>query len=761
MTAGTRSGGLTLAPSVLLPTGVRSITRRIRQAARALPPVVAAALVPAQAAADGGTIPTIALTEAGPDKELPTSAPFYLTGSVDPEVSVVYPVFVRVGYAPLGVGSAMSCAEARDALAVDQLRRDRNGVPLLDRTNATADIDTLWDAPSAAPGKPEPPAPGKPEPRRLVDRLAAYQHLARWHTAYVPAPWVRPENEPKDKPSKSFQVLVADTRFFRPGATFCMLTYELRRVPQSEQEKIRGKLWAHADERRRCAGDAKCESAADDKFFTELGAMLEGKLDEKGKKQVFEAVRSGLFNAAKRIDGFEKDIDRDLHPAAPPPLFARPWRPPRGMLPVEKDALARLIVEALAESGSIRSQVAPGPPGPAAAANVPSPARPVEYLTRDGKVTIRYLRVTADLTAVEVASTAEPAAADVVRVPLRAAEVTVIKDLTLEDLLRLGQGQIRVNPQEGFFSIASDLPRRLAGVYDGIRAAKRDAADLPASLPSVRPYQARIAAVRDAVVAACTARQRYPMVTATSDNAVVLQQSVDETLKTLAGLWIDQNAVDCMSLSGGGDVLRALDRDLTDFDKAVARWREDQADIRADWKKIEVTSPERVIRVSLRFTQQTFFDQFCTPFLGRAWAITPGGSIGMTYVGLHVSLFPDPIDEPMWSNGKTDAHRLLALEIGMSVESPSGDPGARYKGPGPFNPIFLGLSLQPIPYITGSAGVAFLERRASTLPEEVATLRPAFYAGIAAQLNLFTLARGAVIGRGVAVAQGAGSGGSN
>jgi hypothetical protein len=700
-------------------------------------------------------IPTVTLSDAGPDKELPTGAPFYLSGAVDPEVSVVYPVFVRVGYPALGVGSAMSCAEARDALGVAQLRRDRGGVPLLDRTTAISDVDALWEPPSAGPppsGAAAPPTPGRPEPRPLAARASAYEQLARWHTAYVPAPWLRPEGEPRDKPGKAFQVLVAEPRFFRPGATFCLLTYELRRVAQTEQSKIRGRLWAHADEQKRCAGDARCEAAADEKLFADLRGLLDGKLDDKGRKQVFDAVRSGLVNAAGRIAGLERDVAADLHPAAPPPFLVRPWKPARAMVAVESDALARLLVEALAEGGGIRSQVTPAAAGAAPTAGRPA-TRGVEYLTRDGKLSIRYLRVLSDLATVEVAATAEPAAADVVRLPLPAGSIPIGKDLTLDDVLHLAQGQVRL-PPEGFFSLADDLPRRLVPVYDGIRAARRDATDLPAGLPSVRPLQQRLAAVRGAVVALCEARGRYPALTATSDNGAVLQQPVAETLKTLAGLWLDRAALDCGAFTSGADPLRALDRDLTDFDKAVSLWRADQEDIRADWKQLEVTSPERVIRVSLRFTQQTFFDQFCTPFVGRAWALTPGGSVGLTYAGLHFSLFPDPIDEPMWSNGRADLRRFAAVELGMSLESPSGDPGARYKGPGPFNPIFLGLSLQPIPYLTGSAGVVFLERRTSTLAQEVPTLRPALYAGIAAQLNLFTLARGAFVGRSVGVTQG-------
>lgn len=713
--------------------------------------------------ADAAPITSVALGDAGPDKDVPTTDPFYLTGPVEPDVSAVYAVFVRVGNPPFGIGSAMSCADAAGALTVEQLRKlDKSESTALDQSFGIVPIDALWSGPSAG-----------------GDPRARYEHLVTWHNAYVPMAWKRPENEKTDteddrkKASKTFQVLVSEPRFFRPGATYCLLTYEQHRANQSEQDRIRKLIWTNQQADARCAREGEqagkacarllapeqkacgekatraaetCKETAADGLIKGIETLLARKVDAGDTAAALKAVRLKLFAAATTITRFDKAIAEDLARAPAPRFLADPWQPSKRFLPVETDALARLIVEALSAK-DIHRQVPPSAPAASAAA-------PVTYSTRDGRSAIRALRVLPDLSAIDVAASESPAAADVVTVPLHPGSLAVHGATTLEDVLRLAEGQVRT--PEGYVAVKGELYDKLIQpVADDIREAIKNGADLPASVDAMGPLAERFEELRDALDALCAARARADTI------AAAVGRPTSETLAALSGQWLEAAALGSCgpyrkSAQNGSraNPLSALATDLAVFNQAVATWRGAKKDIEARWTELRLTSPRRVIRVETRLTQQRFITNYLTPFIGRAAAIKPGDDLGMTYLGLHLTLYPNLIDEPMWSNGfTTDLYRLLSLEVGMAFEAPT-DGAGRFKGPGPLNPLFLGLALQPIPYVTGSVGVAFMERRTSPLATEETQFYPSFYVGVSAEVNFLDGVRKLAIGKGTAFIQG-------
>jgi len=131
--------------------------------------------------------------------------------------------------------------------------------------------------------------------------------------------------------------------------------------------------------------------------------------------------------------------------------------------------------------------------------------------------------------------------------------------------------------------------------------------------------------------------------------------------------------------------------------------------------------------------------QHVTPSVGIALATRPDQAIAIPYGGIKVYPWPNPVDEPMWSNGSIDLRRAFALEIGLGVQPKELGQDGRFSGPGggTIPPVLIGAALQLLPYSTISAGVVLLEARRSTLSLETPRLYPSFYVGASIDANVF------------------------
>jgi hypothetical protein len=669
---------------------------------------------PLLASAEPAVIPEVTLDINGPNKEVPTDNPFYLKGTTGPDVTAVYATFVRVGFPPWGLGTAMSCSDAEKALSADLLAPSPDGKGFaLDSARGVVAIDALWGAP--------------PDGQALTD----YKHLLRWHNAYVAQPWKLPPPaaaKPGDaaKPpaeaqtqEQSFSILVSDRTFFRPAATYCLFLYERQALKHSERVTIRRATADAAKAAAACArDDDKCLGKAASGLLDLLERKLKGKIAEQQK--ILDVVRTRLFANSYKMATFRSGVQNTLSPTSAPHYYTEPWQPSKDFLPVDTHPLARLILEALAPKSVLRQ------------------GSPVGYFTRDGKTPIRYLRIYPDLSQIDVASSNTPAAGEVVAIPLNAGEITIHDTVTLEELIRFAGGKVRA-PQ-AFTRLRDELlPKVLKPSIDAIEAAQAKGDELPAE--TLGELKSQLDRLHDAVKSTCSLRKQYSSV----DQAV--GRPLGTTLEALAGQWLAMpealGPADDQSCSPAQ--LKALLNDVANMKAAMDAWRGAQSRIEASWEEIRIQSPIHAVRVGMRLTRESFTTQYISPFVGHAVAIKPGDDLGMNYFGIHVTLYPNSVDEPMWTNGRGDIRRLPSLEIGMSLESPLGASG-RFKGPGKFNPLFFGLALQPLPYLTTSVGACLMERRTSTITQEVTQFYGSFYVGFSAELNFLDGVRKLAVG---------------
>lgn len=699
------------------------------------------------------------MSEAGPDKELPTSGAFYLSGSAGKEVSAVYPVFVRVSYPPLGIGGDASCGVAQKSLAAAQLIKAKD-TPVIETTQGVLPIDRLWGPPGAAAGE------------QAIDE---YERLNRGHNAYVPPAWVRPAGQ-AGADGALYQVLVSEPRYFRPGATYCLFVYERRTISEQEKLRVPALLRDHRKERAACeakggAEAAQCGALADKKLVEGLNALLSDAGREKAKDVLFK-VRTELINAAAAMSSFSTEMKEALDPKRWSPPFKTgdaAWGPPRELLDVDADPLGRLIVELLASKGHLyRSVHAARSTGDVVdgkkldcAKDKDACAGRVSYTTRSGSIAVRYVRVRSGLDAFEVASDRSPSAAERDEVAVHGGSLPIYgTSITLEDALELARGRIKVGARfVPFAEIDSTVVRPALEKQE----ASFEETGQVAEPPALKDLGARVEALRGAVSLACAGAQKVSAppdkgkVGAAIKPALATDRMVFEpAVQALLGLFLEGAALtSCGPYAGAAmDPLEKIAGLIEGYLSAARTWRENESAMTVQITRISTELPRRTpFTVQSRVTQETFFDNYVTPYLGRAALLSPGEDIGMTYAGLQLFLWPNDVAEPMWTNGATDLRRLVGLELGAGLEAGDFGEASRFSGPGPLPPLFIGGAIHGIPYITLSVGATLLERRRSGLTTETRDMYASFYLGVTAQLNAIGIVRNLTSGRGSSKAE--------
>lgn len=150
------------------------------------------------------------------------------------------------------------------------------------------------------------------------------------------------------------------------------------------------------------------------------------------------------------------------------------------------------------------------------------------------------------------------------------------------------------------------------------------------------------------------------------------------------------------------------------------------------------------ISPTLSVSERGYFDSFVTGFQGVAFgAYENGQAMVVPYAGAQVFFWPNPVSEPMWSNGRDDLRRIVGIEYGVKETTGNFGPGERYSGliPGKLPMMFVGGVFQLIPYTVVSGGASFATYRRSTLPTEQAQFRASWYVGAAVDLNFLGFIR--------------------
>jgi hypothetical protein len=230
----------------------------------------------------------------------------------------------------------------------------------------------------------------------------------------------------------------------------------------------------------------------------------------------------------------------------------------------------------------------------------------------------------------------------------------------------------------------------------------------------------------------------------------------EPAMAALTGLWLEEGALsECAPYAGPArDPLASIAELLEGYIAAAAVWTENEGAMTVQITKISTEHPRRTpFFIQGRMTQETFFDNYVTPYLGRSILVKPGDDIGMTYAGVQVYLWPNDVREPMWSNGASDLRRLAGFEFGVGLLGDEFGEESRFSGLGPMPPLFVGAALHTLPYVTLSLGASLMERRRSALLPETSQFFASFYVGLTAQLNAVGIVRNLTSGRGASMAE--------
>lgn len=705
---------------------------------------LALALPPATTRGQGETIPVVTLTRDGPDRRVDLGRPFYLAGAADPRTTSVRAAFVRYSYPALGIKWA-------------------------------ADPDRC---------------------RAIISELEASEarDVASWfaehvpETTHLPAEWARPESQ---EGAAQFRILVSQPGFFRPGASFCVFLFEAREENVDASHRVRLRLEEHGRAVARCRAELwapgsplaeaserlhgpECRSPAGSEACAELSALLTrserscGPAALPGLERDLRAIAAeelahsslGAAAQAARVEAVWEGVLSRLPAVAearhqPPNLSG--WRHvyrPEAAVPIEvpvRDAgLGTLVAELLVHHGRL--------------ARARSSTGGWSYLSADGKVAIERLELPFDdlpMRATGRAAGASEGEGARVMVPLEARPSALrLPDSTLSlgDLLDFAAGRIEHGGRrlpidrlfEALFSGTGQAPENQEA-FEAVRAVAAQVSRLHrvaergwlASGERAPAHPSGAAAYIDAALGRWLRhllRGRDELFAAGFRTA----HRMSHTPAAAAPAWPG------FERFAEGDPLDVLEWELRSFVDAWSEWREVEATIGLRFTKLDVAA-RPVALVLPPVTVNEFHTAYFTPVVGYGLIPLRGGeSTFMPFAGVQLFLFPNPVDEPMWTHGAQDWYRFLGAQIAVGLPAPSYGPDERFSG----RPLLLGLVAHVLPYATLSANLALVDVRHSRLPGEVSQREVYPFFGAALQGNLFDLIR-AQLGKSTASVVGA------
>lgn len=708
-------------------------------------------------------IPTVIIDPAGPDRAMPLGSDFYVAGPLNGEdVAGMYVVFVRYSYSIFGSDlhaykRPKSCVEVRGALST---LKEKNFTPNL----GVVKIDRLWARPA-----------------NESDR-ANYDGLNQFHEALVAGPWER-----KKTTDEQFKVFVARNSFFRPGAKYCTLMYDVRKESPALEpaQKAVSQLqadWAtcsnilattmedidkkplKVDERNKAKEDA--EKARETCYQNALKTFEKAVKDSIQSFVQAQGVLSEdeQHNIEKKKAEIDKEINRLVGPAmskhqswGEAQKIAKGWlrdtitpvqlalygtakkgtdllgQPPPQSGAIDSDPLAAFVVGMLAMTqGSI--VVTYDKASQKFSYDLVSIEKGVEK-----KFTVKYLGVKDTLDGVHLASDLEAPGAQKKSLDVDLKKITFPdSNVSLAEMVEFARGRVwsgnRYVPVGE--AVASLLPTNAE--------ASLGAQDIEKILALGK----RLEAIHAVLVRAWKARNDMGSTVHPHPNSPAIYGNL--------GLWFNDVLRKCQppavcnndplkngwpghALEAPNDLERLSVHLLRYAEKAKA-WNEVTADLRTTLATTVVKAPSgKPLDARAAMTAEKWVWSYVTPVTG--WAYLPALSgVAMTgLIGVQVYFYPNSVDEPMWSNGfAADLHRLFSVQAAIGTSrGPFGADG-RYGGFANANlpPLFLGLAAQPIPYVTLSAGAAFMSQRSSTLVQERQTLHVSPYFSVAVQANI-------------------------
>lgn len=671
--------------------------------------------LPASALADEA-IPTVTLTEAGPDRSVPASGNFYVAGEVGKDVEMVRAIVVRTS-SPwlLAPASQRNCRDVEASLG-----RLRERFDITSFQSGTTSASDIWSTDES-------------------------------YDALVTAAWTRPKDAAANAP---FRVLVDhDPAFFRTGASFCLFVFKRERKTKVDSRALptalleRVKTYAECAKKKEPEERHECTEAAElrrEKEFEGLVSkapsdkrgQLEAAIQDADSHAVNFARASGVLRRLLE-DWTAGNVTRDVQiPAVLEVTGPKPH--PLGLATRALLARRGAILVSVVKTGGTPKLAFFGPGGKpeVGALSIQS-----DDLLRIGDEQFR------------------PSSQKVLEV--KAAELILAgaataNEVTLRDLLEVLRGRVRY---ESRYVGIDEISKRLATVENHL--AKPSEAEVKA-MGEVAGRMKELSAFIDRA----TARKRSSA--SRPDDATVASIEYDigkflvEKWPLADGSGQEAPLVACAETTGQTWFPTSRERYCRDpakqevetwpgFTKNAApfytfatQWENLtdarssllSGDINLETVKVDLTQLGPTLKPRVEFTQRTWVFSYLTPVTGAAIAVSPADSFAVPYIGAQLHLVPNPVDKPMWTNGARDFARLLALEAGMVTGTGPFGADDRYGGPSGFPPVVFGLASHPLPYTSLTLGGMILERRLSTLKEETPTPYLSLFVGLNVQANI-------------------------
>lgn len=720
-----------------------------------------------------------------PKQALPVRTSFALTKTMPETVRRAAPVFVRFAYRMWSINPAKmpreyttgspirpnDCAEVARALHRDRFKfKDLSKLP-----KGRVDVSDLWS---------EPPFPGAKATQIGQEHLLdykIYRYLDWANSVYVPDVWTR------DDSSKTFHVQVDDKAFFRPGGQYCMFFVTEADTTTDRRKAISTALRGAIADYVASAKSSRQERPDPFKNAVLLAAVADLETEEirksvADKDEVLKGCPKSDANTIRRCPAFTAALIAEIRVRHP--LRDEKLKTIEGAVATVAGFALELAQETADLASAIGDELLSPPeslPGPwfldltdvtgvtchgdaarngGEAASVPAvPSKESEpkaefdlrrrqaaelqcllmsnqktqvtFLpdAKSGRYSERHLWNNEVVAAVGISANLEEVwiqTAENKQSGTRPSAKLKTSDLvlsngktTLWELLRFHQ-RVRL----GSDYVTSETAGPLAEYIDAgkIRGAlATDATRLKALAEASETVAAMCKQYADLGARSC---KRWTEVVR---KGACYSGEKDEQQKKM-----ELTRAEC--IAGNADAL--ADR--------LPDWTEEIAKVDAVFVASKLDYPHRpvTIEAALRLDQETWVSSFITPVVGVA-VIGGSRAFAIPYAAAQIYFWPNHVDEPMWTNGRLDLRRLVALEVGLGITRKDFGPDNRYSQLTDYNtpPFFYGLALQLLPYSTVSVGGALMKVRRSTFEREEPALFHTFYVGFNVELNFFNFVR--------------------
>lgn len=623
--------------------------------------------------ASADEIPIVTLTDVGPNQDLPVHRAFYIQGDAPGALQNAQAIVVRKGTPGLFGDDGGDC---RDVIA--DLRIET-------AVESAGDSDDDDDSEDDAT-----PLVRYPVGVHEVFEVFPRSDGERDAEVLVTAAWQRDSDN-----ARQYKVFVPhDTEFFSPGYGFCVAIVTTERSQRVDDATLSDAVDTVARKIVACGDRSSCDNEALGDHEARLGKELDHVPDGKRlASRMKDAAKSELASSTGLVEALDHLRERwHDKTVVLTPSAASVWAP------TATDPFAQAVATMLARSAALLPQVR---------------GKAVALYTTDGKMEVRALQVLDDGRSIRVAASPAPAG-DSARVLTATTDSLAVTDqITMYDLIQLGQGRVRV---EKDWTTLSALGDRVAAL-----GSESWTSDDEAYLAAATAQLRRLANFVDIVTTgvSCNTKGFSPSEAEQTNDAV----------RRHLGEWLV-----CQHVDSGA--LEALTEQLDELAGADAGWKTARDKLVAHDKQLVTLTTTSVLDTRAEREPRTWLFSYVTPMVGYAGIIRPDESFGLFYFGAQIHLAPNPVDDPQWRHGTRDLARALALELGVAPYTGSFGPEHRYGGIGALPPIFIGLAFHAIPYTSLTFGGSLLERRNSTITEERTHTTFAPYLGISVQLNL-------------------------